>query len=91
MKSKKYESLLKYLSDSVNFHIIGHLFCPKFVLILQIFDKFLKISAVRVNFSNLGLFIKNLANSNKEYATVTISIKKLFIKWFNNTRKNKEK
>ena len=44
---KKYESLLKCLSDSVNFHIIGYLFCPKFVLILQFsenFCNFLQIS-----------------------------------------------
>ena len=34
--------------------------------------------------------MKNLVYSNKEYAIVTISIRNLFIKWFNNTEKEKE-
>ena len=75
MKQKKYESLLKCLSDSVNFYIIRHLFCPKFVLIPQIFDKFCNfLQFSPFNFLKLGLFIKILVYSNKEYAIVTILV-----------------
>ena len=37
---KECESLLKCLSESVDFHIIGHLLYPKFVSVPQIFEKF---------------------------------------------------
>ena len=38
---KRNECLIKCLSDSsINFHIIEHLFCSKFVLIPHIFEKF---------------------------------------------------
>ena len=74
---KKNENFLKCLSDSVNFHIIGHLFCPKLVSIPQIFEKFCNFLQISLfNFKKLGLFIKIFVYSNKKYAIVTILVNK---------------
>ena len=54
---------------------MGHLFSPKFVSILQIFEKFCNfLQFASFNFKKLGLFIKILVYSNKEYAIVTIFV-----------------